>query len=373
MDAMAAVMDRPERKWDLSEYVDGDVAENDRARVEEHVGVCPECRRLLASPRGTLAALMGLRENGPQPRRGRHHRAVPRRGMTTEGERWARDQLLALRAAGYRPTAALRFLAASLERAAAIRRTRPALARQSRRWALAGLAGGSRACHAARRAGLPAPRTATWAAWWIACAAMLDWHLGMLEAPDGAERERLGAGDAASLARIALVPFAAAAPPRRRPFAALLAIAATTDAADGPLARRSGPTRLGRDLDTVGDALVGLAAGRSARRAGWLAPRAAHLVVARHAAPIAFTALAYFAHGRRSAHATRASTRWAAPAILGGMMLSPWRHRAGNLLAATGAAAALTSQTAGCGVHPGPPGAGMLLPRSASAYHLQPG
>jgi phosphatidylglycerophosphate synthase len=266
--------------------------------------------------------------------------------VTVEGERWAREQLLALRAARYRPRAARRFVAASLERAATIRRTRPGLARQSRRWAAAGLAGGLAACGAARHAGLPAPRPATWAAWWVACAVMLDWHLGMLEAPDGAARDRLGVGDAASLARVALVPFVASAPPRRGSFVAFLAIAAATDAADGALARRSGPTRLGRDLDTMGDALIGLAGTRSARRGGWLDTPAARLVVARHAAPIAFAALTYFAHGHRPSSATRASTRWTAPAILGGMMLCPWRHRAGNLLVAAGAAAALTSQAA---------------------------
>jgi phosphatidylglycerophosphate synthase len=266
--------------------------------------------------------------------------------MTTQGERWARDQLLALRAAGYRPSAGWRFLAVSLERAATVRRARPALARQSRRWAAGGLAGGLAACRVVARAGLSAPRPATWAAWWVACAVMLDWHLGMLEAPDGAARDRLGAGDAASLARIALVPFVGSAPPRRGPFVAFLAIAAATDAADGALARRSGPTRLGRDLDTVGDALVGLAGVRSARRGGWLAPPAARLVVTRHTAPIALTALAYFVQGRRPSRAIRRSTRWTAPAILGGMMLCPWRHRAGNLLAAAGATAALTSQGA---------------------------
>jgi hypothetical protein len=272
--------------------------------------------------------------------------------MTTEGERWARDQLLVLGAARYRPSAAWRFLAASFERAATVRRTRPALARQSCRWAAAGLAGGLAACGAVRRAGLPAPRPATWAAWWVACAVMLDWHLGMLEAPDGAARDRLSAGDAASLARIALVPFVASAPPQRGPFVAFLAIAAATDAADGALARRSGTTRLGRDLDTVGDALVGLAGARSARRGGWLAAPAARLVVARHTAPIALTALAYFAQGRRPPWAIRPSTRWTAPAILGGMMLNPWRYRTGSLLAAAGAAAALTSRGASCRVHP---------------------
>jgi phosphatidylglycerophosphate synthase len=118
-----------------------------------------------------------------------------------------------------------------------------------------------------------------------------------------------------------------------------------TDAADGALARGRGTTRLGRDLDTTGDVLVGLAAARCARHSGWLAAPAAHLVIARHGAPIAVTAVAYFARGRRPAGATRASTRWAAPAVFGGMMLS--RQGTRNLVAAIGAAAALISQRGG--------------------------
>jgi phosphatidylglycerophosphate synthase len=266
--------------------------------------------------------------------------------VTTEGERWTEDQLRALRAARYRPRAAWGFVSASLDRAAAVRRARPALARQSRRWSTAGLTAGSLACQVARRIGLPAPRTARWVAWWIACAAMLDWHLGMLQTPDGAARERLGAADAASLTRIALVPFVAAARARRGAFVALLAIAAATDAADGRLARRSGSTRLGRDLDTMGDALVGIAAALCAWRVEWLTTRTAQLVVARHATPIAFVAIRYSARGSRHRSPPSDSTRWTAPAVTGGIMLSPWRRPAGNLLAGGGAVAALVSATA---------------------------
>jgi len=33
----------------------------ERRRVEEHVGMCPECRRVLATLRRTVEALMGLK------------------------------------------------------------------------------------------------------------------------------------------------------------------------------------------------------------------------------------------------------------------------------------------------------------------------
>jgi anti-sigma factor RsiW len=45
----------------LSEYLDGELAGNDRARVETHVGLCPECRRVLAGLRRTIRELMQLR------------------------------------------------------------------------------------------------------------------------------------------------------------------------------------------------------------------------------------------------------------------------------------------------------------------------
>jgi predicted anti-sigma-YlaC factor YlaD len=57
-----------EHEWThahLSDYLDGDLGEHDHARVEPHVGLCPECRRVLAGLRSTLAALMGLREDVP--------------------------------------------------------------------------------------------------------------------------------------------------------------------------------------------------------------------------------------------------------------------------------------------------------------------
>jgi hypothetical protein len=57
-----------EHRWThehLSEYIDGELGARGRARVERHVGMCPECRRVLATLRQTLAALMGLREDQP--------------------------------------------------------------------------------------------------------------------------------------------------------------------------------------------------------------------------------------------------------------------------------------------------------------------
>jgi anti-sigma factor RsiW len=53
-----------EHRWTharLSEYLDGGLREPDRLRVEHHVHRCPECRRVLAALRRTIAELMLLR------------------------------------------------------------------------------------------------------------------------------------------------------------------------------------------------------------------------------------------------------------------------------------------------------------------------
>jgi predicted anti-sigma-YlaC factor YlaD len=57
-----------EHRWThahLSAYLDEDLAHAELARVEEHVGVCPQCRRVLATLRRTLA---GVRELGSHRR-----------------------------------------------------------------------------------------------------------------------------------------------------------------------------------------------------------------------------------------------------------------------------------------------------------------
>lgn len=52
-----------EHRWThahLSEYLDHELADDERARVEEHVGICPQCRRVLATLRRTLERLRDL-------------------------------------------------------------------------------------------------------------------------------------------------------------------------------------------------------------------------------------------------------------------------------------------------------------------------
>lgn len=58
-----------EHRWThahLSGYIDGDLSAGPSTRVEEHVGLCPQCRRVLATLRRTLAELRALRSE-PKP------------------------------------------------------------------------------------------------------------------------------------------------------------------------------------------------------------------------------------------------------------------------------------------------------------------
>jgi anti-sigma factor RsiW len=54
-----------EHRWThghLSDYLDDDLSVPERRRVERHVDICPQCRRVLATLKRTLAGLAALRE-----------------------------------------------------------------------------------------------------------------------------------------------------------------------------------------------------------------------------------------------------------------------------------------------------------------------
>jgi anti-sigma factor RsiW len=50
----------------MSEYLDGELAPHGRARLERHMGDCPECERLLAGLRAVVQGLgrLGAPEGG---------------------------------------------------------------------------------------------------------------------------------------------------------------------------------------------------------------------------------------------------------------------------------------------------------------------
>jgi anti-sigma factor RsiW len=44
----------------LSDYLDNDLSSRERERVEDHLSLCPHCRRVLRTLRRTLKSLMDL-------------------------------------------------------------------------------------------------------------------------------------------------------------------------------------------------------------------------------------------------------------------------------------------------------------------------
>jgi anti-sigma factor RsiW len=58
-----------EHRWThahMSDYLDSELEDSGRARVEDHVTLCPECHRVLATLRRTME---GLRSIGADPNR----------------------------------------------------------------------------------------------------------------------------------------------------------------------------------------------------------------------------------------------------------------------------------------------------------------
>ena len=222
----------------------------------------------------------------------------------TAGELWAREQLALLRDGRYAPGAIARFLAASGRRAREQRAARPATARRMRAWIAAGAAAWI-ALSLSRREPF-AGRTRAFVIWWGLTWLMLDWHIGMLETEDGKPRN-LGRADACTLVRVWLVPAAAGAP---RPWMCALALA--SDGLDGVLARRDGPTRIGRDLEGLADVAFAAAALHGAVRRGWLGPIAGGAELARIGLGTAYSAAVWLGRARapepRVLHAARAAT-----------------------------------------------------------------
>lgn len=224
-----------------------------------------------------------------------------------DGEQWTRDALARLREHGFTPGAWRAFVARSLRRAGDARRARPDLARQARRW---GALGGLAWIAVARRLRL---RALPGLSWWLLVVRMLDWHLGMTD------RSRLSSADAISLARFWALPLIVGVRHRRRTFPLVVAAAAVTDLADGAVARRTGPTRLGRDLDSTADLAFTIATAGAAAAAGCLPARAAVALLTRATVGAAVTAGGYFGRARRPELRPR---RWDAALRSAGLVLA---------------------------------------------------
>jgi phosphatidylglycerophosphate synthase len=244
----------------------------------------------------------------------------------TDGERWTREELARLSAGGWRPQALRDFLWAAQVRANVTRGRRGALARQEASWIAIGgfawlvagrLPAGSSLARARRRGLI----------WWAACALMLDWHLGMLETPDG-RAVGLGPADALTLARAWLVPAVA-----ERADPVLVLLGGLTDVADGQVARATRCTRLGRDLEGLVDACFTGAALRGAARAGGVSLLPIASEAARLIAGTLYASTAYLVAGRAPDPAVRTSGRGAAPLRVAGLIAAgAGRRRVANRL-----------------------------------------
>ncbi len=252
----------------------------------------------------------------------------------TDGERWAAELLADLRAKRYTPRAWGLFLARSFRRAGATRSERRRACAETVALGAAGLA----AWGGLALAGRPGLAVAG-AGWWLAVVLMLDWHLGMLERPDGKTLDGLGAANAISLVRAGLVPALPALSPTA--LAAALVAAHATDILDGRLARARGEvTRLGLWLDGAVDTLLLGVAAVAAARIGMIPGWAAGLVVARCALPWALAAGIYFVRARAPRQAGRVSGRLPGFVLLAGLALSPF-WAGGAAVVAVGAAGGL--------------------------------
>lgn len=255
------------------------------------------------------------------------------RSAPTEGEQWAAAQLAALRSSGYDAAAWAGFVGESLRRAAETRRQRGALSRQAVRWTVGGATATAALRRAIARRDGRVPSVRCLALWWMTQAVILDWHLGMVQGLDGTPRERLSVADALTLSRAAVVPFAACAPPDAVLFLALLGFAGATDLLDGRFARRRGPTRFGRDFDTLADLAFRAAAVRGARRAGWLARGPAWALAGRQALLVSGAAWSWFGHAERPPMDPARLARWDAPPLIAGLALAALgRRRAAGAL-----------------------------------------
>lgn len=263
--------------------------------------------------------------------------------MRTEGERWTREQLELLLGARFTPRAVASFLVASQRRASDVRAARPELARQARTWTAVGAAAYlARAAAGSGQARSAASELAADLTWWTSTALMLDWHLGMVETPEGEPRP-LGPADAMTLARAWLVPVAA-----HGPTPVVCAVAGLTDVLDGRLARAAAkPTRAGRDLEGLVDFCFAVAALRGLRRTDRIGRGVVAAETTRTTAGFAYALAAYFGRAERPddtlLHAARATT---VVRVAGVVAAASGRRRLGEALVAAGSAWSLVSLAA---------------------------
>lgn len=271
------------------------------------------------------------------PERNARPGEAEREHVVTEAELWARQLLEELRASYFSPPAWVRFLWAAFVRGHVRRRERWRAFLELLvlslvgfgAWALVGwlsdptlaLAGGL---------------------FWLATMLMLDWHLGMLERPDGTPIAGLGLANTLDLCRVGAVPALAVLSPRW--LALALLVIGTLDVLDGRIARaRDEVTRLGQWLDGAVDTIV-LVTG------AWLLVRADALplwvgaaVSVRYLTPLIVITLWYFLAAGPPPRHGYVPGRYPGVVLLAGLLLAPFWEPGAIALVAAGALSGLAT------------------------------
>lgn len=249
----------------------------------------------------------------------------------TDGERWTRQVLVDLRTRAYRPDAWRAFVAESFERARLDRLAHP---HEHRQIVLVGAIGGCAWLAAAPWSPLVA---AIAIVWWLVVVTMLDWHVGMLQRPDGRPLGGIGAPNLISLARLGAAPVLVGLKPVGIGVAVL--ICAASDVVDGVLARRHDlVTRLGRWLDGAADGVILVTAVLALTAHGVIAAWVTAIVVARHAAQWTGVAVGYFARGVAPSLDHVVPARATGAVVVAGIVAAPFARGLGATLIVVGAA-----------------------------------
>lgn len=177
---------------------------------------------------------------------------------------------------------------------------------------------------------------------------MLDWHLGMLERPDGRPLRGLGVANVLSLVRAGVVPLFPALPPAG--LGTLLLAAGAIDVLDGYLARRRDEcTRLGVWLDPAVDGFVLSVAAVAAARQDRLSPWLALLVVVRYVLPWLGAGVAYFVEATAPSRDAYVSGRVPGVVLILGLCGAAFELRGAELLVGAGVVGGLATFTATVG------------------------
>lgn len=255
----------------------------------------------------------------------------------TESDAWAEELLDDLRSGRFRAAAWLRFLKGSFARARRNRRERASAHRQVLALGAVGLA----ASVGIAASGWPLLATVA-AGWWVLVLLMVDWHLGMLERPDGSRLAGLGVANTLTVLRAGAIPLLPALEPTA--FGLAVLTAGLSDVADGLLARGRGEvSRFGAWVDGAVDGiLLSVAAVAAADRAllpAWVAA----LVVSRYLAPWLAIAGVYFGTARAPCRERYASGRAPGIVLVVGLILAAWGVQEAAIVAAAGALGGLAT------------------------------